>query len=69
MFEENWAVVEMFLRLQTQWRMSMSGVLGLDYVAVEWMLRLYGVEDQRSMLENLQVMEGAALTLINKKEG
>ena len=59
----------MFLRLQTQWRTSMSGVLGLDYVAVEWMLRLYGVEDQRSMLENLQVMEGAALTLINKKEG
>jgi hypothetical protein len=68
-FEENWAVVEMFLRLQTQWRTSMSGVLGLDYVAVEWMLRLYGVEDQRSMLEDLQVMEGAALTLINKKEG
>ena len=59
----------MFLRLQTQWRTSMSGVLGLDYVAVEWMLRLYGVEDQRSMLEDLQVMEGAALTLINKKEG
>lgn len=69
MFEENWAVVEMFLRLQTQWRTSMSGVLGLDYVAVEWLLRLYGVEDQRSMLENLQIMEGAALTLINKKEG
>jgi hypothetical protein len=68
-FEENWAVVEMFLRLQTQWRTSMSGVLGLDYVAVEWMLRLYGVEDQRSMLEDLQVMEGAALTLINNKEG
>ena len=59
----------MFLRLQTQWRTSMSGVLGLDYVAVEWMLRLYEVEDQRSMLEDLQVMEGAALTLINKKEG
>ncbi len=59
----------MFLRLQTQWRTSMSGVLGLDYVAVEWMLRLYGVEDQRSMLEDLQVMEGAALTLINKNEG
>ncbi len=69
MLEENWAVVEMFLRLQTQWRTSMSGVLGLDYVAVEWMLRLYGVEDQRSMLEDLQVMEGAALTLINKNEG
>ena len=69
MWEENWPTVEMFLRVQTQWRTSMSGVIGLDYLAVEWMLRLYGVEDQRSMLEDLQVMEGAALTLINKKEG
>ena len=68
-WEENWPAVEMFLRVQTQWRTSMSGVIGLDYLAVEWMLRLYGVEDQRSMLEDLQVMEGAALTLINKKEG
>lgn len=69
MWEENWQVVEMFLRLQTQWRTSMSGVVGLDYGAVQWMLRLYEVEDQRSMLEDLQVMEGAALNMMNKKEG
>lgn len=60
--------MEMFLRLQTQWRTSMGGVIGLDYMAVEWLLRLYGVEDQRSMLEDLQTMEGAALSVINKKE-
>lgn len=59
----------MFLRLQTQWRTSMSGVVGLDYGAVQWMLRLYEVENQRSMLEDLQVMEGAALNMMNKKEG
>jgi hypothetical protein len=58
----------MFLRLQTQWRTSMSGVVGLDYSAVQWLLRLYEVEDQRSMLEDLQVMEGAALVKINKQE-
>lgn len=68
MWEENWPVVEMFLRLQTQWRTSMGGVIGLDYMAVEWLLRLYEVEDQRSMLEDLQTMEGAALSVINKKE-
>lgn len=60
--------MEMFLRVQTQWRTSMGGVIGLDYMAVEWLLRLYGVEDQRSMLEDLQIMEVAALTVINKKE-
>lgn len=59
----------MFLRVQTQWRTSMSGLIGLDYSAVQWVLRLYAVEDQRSMLEDLQVMEGAALVKINKQEG
>ena len=47
----------------------MSGLIGLDYSAVQWLLRLYGVEDQRSMLEDLQVMEGAALAAISRKEG
>jgi len=66
-FEENWPVVEMFLRLQTQWRTTMNGVLGLDYQAVAWLLRLYEVEDPRALLEDLQVMEAAALLTINDR--
>jgi hypothetical protein len=65
-FEENWPVVEMFLRLQTQWRTTMNGLLGLDYGAVAWLLRLYEVEDPRALLEDLQVMEAAALLIINR---
>ena len=66
-WEENWPVLEMFLRCQTQWRTTMSGVLGLDYAAVAWVLKLYEVEDQRSMLEDLQVMEAAAMATINTR--
>lgn len=66
-WEENWPVLEMFLRCQTQWRTTMSGVLGLDYGAVAWVLKLYEVEDQRSMLEDLQVMEAAAMATINSR--
>jgi hypothetical protein len=66
-WEENWPVVEMFLRCQTQWRITMNGLLGLDYGAVAWLLRLYEVEDQRSLLEDLQVMEAAALVTINSR--
>jgi hypothetical protein len=66
-WEENWPVLEMFLRCQTQWRTTMSGVLGLDYGAVAWVLRLYEVEDQRSMLEDLQVMEAAAMAALNER--
>ena len=66
---DNWATVEMFLRLQTQWRSTMSGVIGLDYAAVQWLFRLYGVEDQRALLEDLQTMEVAAMQVINKPGG
>jgi hypothetical protein len=45
----------------------MSGVLGLDYSAVEWLFRLYAVTDQRSMLEDLQVMEAAAMAALNER--
>ena len=59
----------MFLRLQTQWRVGMNGLIGLDYVAAEWLFRLYSVKvkDRRSLLEDLQVMESAALVAIAKR--
>ena len=66
-WEENWPVLEMFLRCQTQWRTTMSGVLGLDYAAVAWVHKLYEVEAQRALLEDLQVMEAAAMVTINTR--
>lgn len=64
-----WPVVQMFLRCQTQWRTTMNGLLGLDYGAVAWLLRLYEVEDQRSMLEDLQVMEAAVMAVLSREGG
>ena len=66
-WEENWPVVEMFLRVQTQWRTTMNGVLGLDYGAVAWLFMMYEVNDQRALLEDLQVMEAAAMVTINSR--
>jgi hypothetical protein len=45
----------------------MSGIVGLDYGAVAWLLKLYGAKDQRALLEDLQVMEGAVLSEMAKK--
>ena len=56
----------MFLRCQTQWRVGVSGIIGLDYTSVLEMIKLYLVEDTVAMLENLQIMEAAALQAINK---
>ena len=36
-WEENWPIVQMFLRIQTQWRVSMSGPVGLDYASLNWL--------------------------------
>jgi hypothetical protein len=61
----------MFLRLQTQWR-AVSGFgggkfIGLDYNAARWLFELYDVENPRQLLEDLQVMERAAMEAINKE--
>lgn len=55
----------MFLRCQTQWRVGMSGIIGLDYTSVIEMIKLYN-KDSIAMLENIQIIEAAALQALNK---
>jgi hypothetical protein len=64
---ENWEAVLMWCRVQTQWRTSAGGVIGLDYSAVAWLFKMYAVEDPRALLEDLQVMESAALAVMAKE--
>lgn len=64
---ENWSAVEMFLRLETQWRVSFNGALGLDYTAAKWMFDLYAPPDAKDVFEALQVMERTALPLLNER--
>lgn len=64
---ENWDAVVMFSRVQTQWRTSAGGAIGLDYSVLAWLFKMYSVEDQRALLEDLQTMEGAALAAMNRE--
>jgi hypothetical protein len=45
----------------------MNGVLGLDYAALAWLFMMYEVKDQRALLEDLQIMEAAAMLTINSR--
>lgn len=65
-FPENWPVVDLFLRLQTQWRFTGMGVAaGLDYTAVDVVMRRLRIEDlDGSIFAGLQVMEVAALNAV-----
>jgi hypothetical protein len=66
---ENWQALEIFLKVQTQWRVGMGGLIGLDYSAVAWVLKLVASEDQHlNLLDDLQIMERAVLSHIAKQE-
>lgn len=69
MWEENWQSFEIFLKMQTQWNVTMGGYVGLKYEVLQWVSQLYDVEDKRRLLEDIQVMEAAALSELNKKDG
>lgn len=57
----------MFLRCQTQWRTTSSGVMGMDYGVVLQVMDLYAVDNKRQVLEEVQVMEGRARELFNEE--
>jgi len=61
----------MFLRMQTQWTVTMGGYVGLKYevlLGASGLMSLYDVSNPREMLEELQVMEAAALSELNKSD-
>lgn len=62
----------MFLRLQTQWSVTMGGYVGLRYevlLGAGGLMSLYDVDNPRELLEEIQVMEAVALSELNKKDG
>tara|TARA_B100002019_G_scaffold260532_1_gene246693 strand:- start:124 stop:399 length:276 start_codon:yes stop_codon:yes gene_type:complete len=69
-WEENWETVQMFLRVQTQWNVSMDGLVGLKYEVLlgsGGLFDLYNVKNRTDVLERLQVMEATALTELRKR--
>lgn len=59
----NWEATQTFVRCQTQWRVGMAGPTGLDYPAVETVMRLLGVEDPADCFDRLQIIEAESLRI------
>ena len=69
-WDENWETVQMFLRVQTQWNVSMDGLVGLKYEVLlgsGGLFDLYNVKNRTDVLERLQVMEATVLTESRKR--
>jgi hypothetical protein len=73
-YPENWPAVEVFLALATQWRVVSLSTLttarlvqtGLDYTAIEPVMRLFGVKPKRRVatFQKIRAMESAALDVL-----
>jgi len=64
---ENWEPLEIFMRLQTQWRVSPTGtLLGLEYAGVRAALCMMGATVTPELFDDLQTMETSALSVFRK---
>ena len=66
---ENYAALNTFSRVSTQWRVGTGGAIGLDYNALYPLLDRLGLTDAEWLhaLDDIRVMESAALTAMNTK--
>jgi Phage related hypothetical protein (DUF1799) len=67
---EHVQAVDLFQTVATQWRIGTAGATGLDYgVLFEIMARMdLGKDRWRELLDEIRVMEGAALAEMHRKE-
>lgn len=66
-WDDCWESCMMFLRMTRDWVYAgMGSCTGMNKQTLQWYMDLYEVENKRDMLEDLQVMEGHALKLMNK---
>ena len=56
----------LFIRMMTQWRTTMGGVIGLDYSVLQMLFDLYDISNSQEVFEDLQIMEREAIKHMNK---
>jgi len=64
---ENEEAFELWCAVQTQWRASSSGVLGLDYGIVFKIAQFLQIEMSRCLFHKIQALERVFLVKQNKK--
>ncbi len=71
MWEENWQAFDVFETVRTQWRVGFGGATGLDYSAVYPLLDRFADDpkDWRRLLDDVRVMEAAALDAMRPEDG
>ena len=66
LWPENVASVDLFLAVETQWRVGMGGATGLDYAGVRAAMLLRNEPPRR--FDDIQLMEREYLVIMNQKQ-
>lgn len=67
-FTEEMAISwDLFLAMSTQWRQGSGGPTGLDYNALPIVMKLYKIDDDEALFNDLRILEGETLRLFYKK--
>jgi hypothetical protein len=66
LWPENVASVDLYLAIETQWRVGMAGATGLDYAGVQAAMQLRG--DHPRLFDDIQIMEREFLSIMSKKQ-
>ncbi len=67
-WEEHWQSVMFFLKMMTQWRTTMGGVIGFDYNVLQMLFEMYDIDNRKEIFEDIQVMEREAMIHLNKEK-
>lgn len=69
LWPENVLPKDVFEAMGSQWRIGFAGPTGLDYGALTGVMRILRVpaDDEIDVFDAVRVMEGAALTMMNRK--
>lgn len=67
---ENVDAADLYLTLVHQWRRGPTGMIeGLDYSAVESVIRIRGYPDQGELFDRLQVLEFETINISQERHG
>ena len=68
-FPDAWPSVGLFRDMNTQWRVGPGGIVGLDYQALDAVMKFRGItgEEMSQRFDDIQIMESAAIELIRSR--
>ena len=70
-YPDVWPALDMLIDMQTQWRVGAAGATGMDYTALETLMRVKRVKtaDRADLLGDVRRMESAVLGLWREQRG